>query len=143
MAREVSSKSESIANLGFEQKQWLAANKLRNNMDTAEYMPIVLRLIFLKYISDSFEVHDAPLLAGESNYPGADPEDPDEYKAENIFWVPQDARWSHFLGSAKLKSKQGRERRHGHCRRKQHGQPKVEFNQVVLTDTTNHRWQLR
>lgn len=64
-------------------------------MDAAEYKHVVLGLIFLKYISDTFEEHRAKLLAGEGDYAGANPEDPDEYKAENVFWVPADARWSH------------------------------------------------
>ena len=91
----------SSANLGFEAKLWLAADKLRNNMDAAEYKHVVLGLIFLKYISDTFEEHRAKLLAGEGDYEGADPEDPDEYKAENVFWVPSDARWSHLQAKAK------------------------------------------
>ncbi|MDQ5980255.1 MAG: type restriction enzyme protein, partial [Verrucomicrobiota bacterium] len=93
--------SSSTANLGFEAKLWLAADKLRNNMDAAEYKHVVLGLIFLKYISDTFEEHRAKLLAGEGDYAGANPEDPDEYKAENVFWVPADARWSHLQASAK------------------------------------------
>lgn len=60
----------STANLGFEAKLWLAADKLRNNMDAAEYKHVVLGLIFLKYISDSFEEHRAKLLAGEGEYEG-------------------------------------------------------------------------
>ena len=83
------------ANLGFEAKLWLTADKLRNNMDAAEYKHVVLGLIFLKYISDSFEEQRSKLLAGEGDYEGANPEDPDEYKAENVFWVPAEARWSH------------------------------------------------
>jgi type I restriction enzyme M protein len=126
MARKASSKPESsnsTANLGFEAKLWLTADKLRNNMDAAEYsraerdrLPqaarrvgagapvnhVVLGLIFLKSISDTFEEHRAKLLAGEGDYAGANAEDPDEYKAENVFWVPADARWSHLQGSAKL-----------------------------------------
>jgi len=62
---------------------------------------VVLGLIFLKYISDTFEEHRAKLLAGEGEYAGANPEDPDEYKAENVFWVPADARWSHLQANAK------------------------------------------
>jgi type I restriction enzyme M protein len=122
---------------------WLAADKLRNNMDAAEpsaarqtvrstarrvseanqYKHVVLGLIFLsraerdrsrasvtrrasrglrvKYISDSFEEHHAKLLEGKGDYAGANPEDPDEYKAENVFWVPADARWYHLQASAK------------------------------------------
>ncbi|MBL9172452.1 MAG: SAM-dependent DNA methyltransferase, partial [Verrucomicrobiales bacterium] len=92
---------ESTANLGFEAKLWLAADKLRNNMDAAEYKHVVLGLIFLKYISDTFEEHRAKLLAGEGDYAGANPEDADEYRAENVFWVPADARWSHLQANAK------------------------------------------
>ena len=101
MARKASSKPDSSAHLGFEQKLWLAADKLRNNMDAAEYKHVVLGLIFLKYISNSFEEHHALLAAGKGEYAGANPEDPDEYKAENIFWVPPTARWSYLQNSAK------------------------------------------
>ena len=93
--------SDATANLGFEAKLWAAADKLRSNMDAAEYKHFVLGLIFLKYISDSFEEHRAKLLAGKGTYAGANPEDPDEYRAENIFWVPQDARWSHLQANGK------------------------------------------
>jgi len=93
---------DSTATIGFEAKLWLAADKLRNNMDAAEYKHVVLGLIFLKYISDTFEEHRAKLVAGKGEYAGANPEDPDEYKAENVFWVPADARWSHLQGAAKL-----------------------------------------
>jgi type I restriction enzyme M protein len=89
------------ANLGFEAKLWLTADKLRNNMDAAEYKHVVLGLIFLKYISDSFEEQRAKLRAGEGDYEGANPEDPDEYKAENVFWVPAEARWSQLQANAK------------------------------------------
>jgi type I restriction enzyme M protein len=94
-------KATGTANLGFEAKLWLTADKLRNNMDAAEYKHVVLGLIFLKYISDSFEEQRAKLLAGEGDYEGANPEDPDEYKAENVFWVPAEARWSHLQANAK------------------------------------------
>jgi type I restriction enzyme M protein len=80
------------ATLGFEAKLWLAADKLRNNMDAAEYKHVVLGLIFLKYISDAFEDQHANLIAEQSQ--GADPEDPDEYRANSIFWVPKEALWS-------------------------------------------------
>ncbi len=92
-----SSKNNSTANLGFEAKLWLAADKLRSNMDAAEYKHTVLGLIFLKYISDSFEEKHAEL----TKEPGADPEDQDEYKAENVFWVPPAARWTYLQNSAK------------------------------------------
>ena len=99
-----SSSKDSSANIGFEGKLWLAADKLRNNMDAGEYKHVVLGLIFLKYISDSFEEHHAKLIAGEGDYAGANPEDKDEYLAANVFWVPKEARWSFLQGSAKLPS---------------------------------------
>jgi type I restriction enzyme M protein len=95
------SSSNNSANIGFEAKLWLAADKLRSNMDAAEYKHVVLGLIFLKYISDSFEEHHAKLVASEGEYAGANPEDPDEYRAENIFWVPPAARWTYLQNSAK------------------------------------------
>ena len=101
MAKTQTRKNDSTANIGFEAKLWLTADKLRNNMDAAEYKHVVLGLIFLKYISDTFEEHRAKLLAGKGDYAGANPEDPDEYKAENVFWVPADARWSHLQANAK------------------------------------------
>lgn len=101
MAKRTTNKGDSSATIGFEAKLWLAADKLRNNMDAAEYKHVVLGLIFLKYISDTFEEHRAKLLAGQGDYEGANPEDPDEYKAENVFWVPADARWSHLQANAK------------------------------------------
>jgi type I restriction enzyme M protein len=97
-----SSSKDSSANLGFEAKLWLAADKLRNNMDAAEYKHVVLGLIFLKYISDSFEEHHAKLIEGEGEYAGANPEDKDEYLAANVFWVPKEARWSFLQANAKL-----------------------------------------
>ena len=92
-------KSSNGANLGFEQKLWQAADKLRSNMDAAEYKHVVLGLIFLKYISDAFnELHKK--LSDNINQ-GTDPEDKDEYKAENVFWVPQEARWEYLQRNAK------------------------------------------
>ncbi len=87
------------ANLGFESELWRAADALRSNMDAAEYKHVVLGLIFLKYISDAFEEQRAALEADRSQ--GADPEDPDEYRAVNIFWVPKEARWSKLRSEAK------------------------------------------
>src|SRR5438046_9968441 len=100
-AKRTSSANNSSANIGFEAKLWLAADKLRSNMNAAEYQHVVLGLTFLKYISDSFEEHHAKLLAGGDEYAGANAEDPDEYRAENIFWVPPAARWSYLQNSAK------------------------------------------
>ncbi|MEQ8159493.1 MAG: class I SAM-dependent DNA methyltransferase, partial [Mesotoga sp.] len=88
------------ANLGFEEKLWQAADKLRGNMDAAEYKHVVLGLIFLKYISDAFEEKYADLKSREETE-FTDPEDPDEYLADNIFWVPAKARWSNIKTSAK------------------------------------------
>jgi len=87
------------AQLGFEETLWQAADKLRNNMDAAEYKHVVLGLIFLKYISDAFEERHALLLTKTTE--GYDPEDPDEYLADNIFWVPLDARWTALQAQAK------------------------------------------
>ena len=70
-ARSNNDKSNSSANIGFEQKLWLTADKLRSNMDAAEYKHVVLGLIFLNYISDSFEEHHAKLVAGEGDYAGS------------------------------------------------------------------------
>lgn len=92
-------KSDPNTNQDFEAKLWSAADALRNNMDAAEYKHVVLGLIFLKYISDAFEEQHAKLEAERAQ--GADPEDPDEYRAVNIFWVPQEARWSTLSANAK------------------------------------------
>jgi type I restriction enzyme M protein len=102
MAVARTKKSDSSANIGFEAKLWLAADKLRNNMDAAEYKHVVLGLIFLKYISDSFDEQHAKLVAQKSE--GANPEDKDEYLAANVFWVPKEARWAHLQARAKLPS---------------------------------------
>jgi type I restriction enzyme M protein len=88
----------SSVNLGFEQTLWATADKLRGHMDAAEYKHVVLGLIFLKYISDAFDEKYAELAAQQDQ--GADPEDRDEYLAENIFWVPKEARWAYLQGHA-------------------------------------------
>jgi len=90
---------DTSANVGFEAKLWGAADALRGSMDAAEYKHVVLGLLFLKYISDAFEEQHAKLVADESS--GADPEDPDEYRALGIFWVPPEARWSHLKAQAR------------------------------------------
>jgi type I restriction enzyme M protein len=110
--RNINEKASNGANLGFEATLWVAADKLRNNMDAAEYKHVVLGLIFLKYISDAFEERHRHL-----EYDLGDPfsqwyikepqarylalEDPDEYRSENIFRVPKEARWSYLQGMAK------------------------------------------
>jgi len=99
MAKRATAKAKNGngANLGFEEKLWAAADKLRGHMDAAEYKHVVLGLVFLKYISDAFqELHDR--LAGDDL---SDPEDRDEYIAENVFWVPKDARWAKLQANAK------------------------------------------
>ncbi len=83
----------------LEKQLWKAADKLRKNIDAAEYKHVVLGLIFLKYISDAFEELYDKLKAEEDH--GADPEDKDEYSAENVFFVPQDARWNYLQSKAK------------------------------------------
>ena len=83
--------------LGFEAQLWATADKLRGNMEPSDYKHVALGLIFLKYISDAFEAKRADLLKEEL----ADAEDPEEYLAENIFWVPKDARWSHLQARAR------------------------------------------
>ncbi len=95
--RATKSSNANGANLGFEEKLWAAADKLRGHMDAAEYKHVVLGLVFLKYISDAFqELHDQ--LAADKD---SDPEDRDEYLAENVFWVPKVARWAKLQSSAK------------------------------------------
>ena len=90
-------KQETGANIGYEEKLWLMADKLRGSMDSGEYKHVVLGLLFLKYVSDSFEELHAVLEKDEY----ADEEDRDEYLAENIFWVPKEARWSYLKINAK------------------------------------------
>ena len=85
------------ATLGFEEKLWQAADKMRNNMDAAEYKHVVLGLLFLKYISDAFEEKYEELKKDALS----DPEDRDEYMADNIFWVAKEARWTFIKENAK------------------------------------------
>lgn len=89
-------KTKDTITIGFEDKIWKAADVLRGNLNAAEYEGVVLGLIFLKYISDKFEDKYHELLADDY----ADEEDKDEYTAENVFFVPQEARWSHISESA-------------------------------------------
>lgn len=88
-------------NTELEKTLWQAADKMRSNMDAAEYKHVVLGLIFLKYISDAFSDLHEKLKTGEGEFEGADPEDPDEYLAHNVFFVPEKARWSYLQGRAK------------------------------------------
>src|SRR5262249_28263820 len=87
------------ATVGYEAQLWQMADALRGSMDAAEYKHVVLGLIFLKYISDAVEEQHAKLEAEKAQ--GADPEDPDEYRSLNIFWVPPEARWPHLKAQAK------------------------------------------
>ena len=89
----------SAATVGYEAQLWQMADALRGSMDAAEYKHVVLGLIFLKYISDAFEEQHAKLVADQKG--GADPEDPDEYRALSIFWVPPEARWQHLKSQAR------------------------------------------
>jgi type I restriction enzyme M protein len=93
-------KQKTVTEESLEKQLWKTADKLRKNIDAAEYKHVVLGLIFLKYISDAFEELYARLKAEKEQ--GADPEDRDEYQAENVFFVPQDARWQYLLSKAKL-----------------------------------------
>src|SRR5258708_6035309 len=85
------------ANLGFEGQLFLAADKLRKNLEPSDYKHVALGLIFLKHISNAFEAKRAALLVEDA----AAAEDPDEYLAENVFWVPKEARWSHLQANAR------------------------------------------
>jgi len=91
---------EKKTNRSFEKNPFKAADKLRKNIDAAEYNHIVLGMIFLKYISDSFKDLHSKLVAGKGVYEGSDPEDADEYCGENFFWVPKKARWSYLHSRA-------------------------------------------
>jgi type I restriction enzyme M protein len=87
-----------------EKKLFEAADKLRNNIDAAEYKHVVLGLIFLKYISDKFEALRSELIAGTTEYgtlTGEELEDRDVYLAESVFFVPKSARWEHLKSNAK------------------------------------------
>lgn len=97
MSKVSNNKTNGGANLGFENDLWAAADKMRGHMDSAEYKHVALGLIFLKYISDAFREMQEKLTKEEY----ADPEDRDEYKAENVFWVPKEARWSFLQNNAK------------------------------------------
>ena len=96
MAKKENGTSQA-ANLGFEAKLFLAADKLRGSMDASEYKHVALGLVFLKYISDAFDTVYDKLKADKD----ADEEDTEEYLAERTFWVPKEARWGHLQDNAK------------------------------------------
>jgi type I restriction enzyme M protein len=98
-AKKTKKTADHDGSLGFEATLWSSADKLRSNMDAAEYKHVVLGLIFLKYISDAFEELHRELVADRKS--GADPEDRDEYKSKNIFWVPKNARWKDLQAQAR------------------------------------------
>jgi type I restriction enzyme M protein len=102
MARPSSSATASGATVGYEAELWAMADALRGSMDAAEYKHVVLGLLFLKYISDAFEEVHAELRGEQEE--GADPEDPDEYAARRVFWVPPEARWPAIRSAARLDS---------------------------------------
>jgi type I restriction enzyme M protein len=89
--------NENNGDLGFTAELFKAADKLRGNLEPSEYKHVALGLIFLKYISDAFEGLHAKLKADEY----ANAEDPEEYLAENVFWVPTEARWPYLQANAK------------------------------------------
>ncbi|MFH1621254.1 MAG: class I SAM-dependent DNA methyltransferase [Patescibacteria group bacterium] len=93
-------KQTPTSNIGFEETLWATADKMRNNMDPAEYKHVVLGLIFLKYISDSFEEVYTQIKADPDHYEGQE-EDRDAYVGESVFWVPKEARWEYLKSNAK------------------------------------------
>lgn len=98
---KTSDKTEGTSNVGeIEAQLFLAADKLRKNLEPSDYKHVVLGLIFLRHVSQSFETRYAELMAEDPDAA----EDPDEYAAENVFWVPKEARWSHLQANAKLPS---------------------------------------
>ena len=99
MNKNSTSANNTGATVGYEAQLWQMADALRGSMDAAEYKHVALGLLFLKYISDAFEEQHAKLEAEKAQ--GADPEDPDEYRAQNIFWVPPEARWAHIKAQAR------------------------------------------
>ncbi|UVM73317.1 type I restriction-modification system subunit M [Pseudomonas alvandae] len=98
MAQNDTATNGNGGNLGFEANLFKAADKLRGNMEPSDYKHVALGLIFLKYISDAFEAKHKALLAEDAQAA----EDKDEYLADNVFWVPKEARWSHLQANAKL-----------------------------------------
>src|SRR5690606_27159091 len=97
--KKKAAKKGNSANIGYEAQLWQMADALRGSMDAGEYKHVVLGLIFLKNISDAFEEQHARLNAERDQ--SADHEDPDEYRAKNIYWVPPEARWTHLKAQAK------------------------------------------
>lgn len=103
-AKSGNSATEKKSQLGFEADLFKTADKLRGNMEPSDYKHVALGLIFLKYISDAFEAKHKALLAEDADHGQSAAEDKDEYLADNVFWVPKEARWSHLQANAKLPS---------------------------------------
>ena len=118
MAQAKKAQDNTTTNLGFEAKLWAAADALRNNMDAAEYKHVVLGLIFLKYISDAFEAKHAELAAQKAQ--GADPEDPDEYRATKyLLGTARSALGLPQVHGAPAENRPTRRRRHDRDRARQ------------------------
>ena len=100
-AKTATATATSSANIGFEPKLWIAADKLRGIMDSGEYTHVVLALLFLKSISDAIEELHLQLKEGKGEFKDSDAEDADEYSAHNVFWVPKSARWASLQAKAK------------------------------------------
>lgn len=101
MSRSKQSSAKPKKQESFTDALWKSADKLRKNIDAGEYKHVLLGLIFLKYISDAFEVLHSKLVQGKGEYEGANPEDPNEYTAEKVFFVPPIARWKRISDNAK------------------------------------------
>jgi type I restriction enzyme M protein len=99
LATKKAAAGKGAGDINYEAQLWQMADALRGSMDAAEYKHVCLGLLFLKYISDAFEEKHAALIAEKAS--GADPEDPDEYRAQSIFWVPPEARWQHLKAQAR------------------------------------------
>jgi len=94
-----SNKKSNGTNVGFEETLWSAADKMRNSINASDYKDVVLGLIFLKYISDSFEERYHQIKKDPEYYEGME-EEKDAYSMENIFYVPKEARWNYLMKNA-------------------------------------------
>ena len=100
-AKTATATATSSANIRFEPKLWIAADKLRGIMDSGEYTHVVLALLFLKNISDAIEELHLQLKEGKGEFKDSDAEVADEYSAHNVFWVPKSAHWASLQAKAK------------------------------------------
>ncbi|WP_447018803.1 type I restriction-modification system subunit M N-terminal domain-containing protein [Shewanella algae] len=101
MAKSPSAKGTANVSKGFEESLWDSANKLRGSVESAEYKHVVLSLIFLKFISDKFEMRRAQILKEHAEMGATFADMVDFYTMENVFYLPQEARWSHVIANAK------------------------------------------